>query len=190
MGFGEAIRRALSKYADFSGRASRPEFWWFALLYSIVGVILVSVDENGLLAGLAGLGLIALFIPYLSVTARRLHDLGRSGWYQLLGLIPLIGPVILIIWLAQQGKPGDNAYGPDPRAAPDASTTAAPPASTPASSPAPMPASGRPAATPTVSVPGGSPVDYGQLERLAKLHADGVLTDEEFRAQKARILGA
>lgn len=176
MSFGEAIRRALSKYADFSGRASRPEFWWFALLYMIVGVILASVDEDGLLAGLAGLALIALFIPCLSVTARRLHDLGRSGWYQLLGLIPLIGPVILIIWLAQQGKPGDNAYGPDPRSAPAA--------------PASAPASARPASTPTVTVPGGSHVDYGELERLAKLHADGVLTDEEFRAQKARILGA
>lgn len=176
MGFGEAIRRALSKYADFSGRATRPEFWWFALLYFIVGVVLAALDDEGVMAALAGLGLLVLFIPYLSVTARRLHDLGRSGWYQLLALIPLVGPVILIIWLSQQGKPGENAYGPDPRATGSA------------------PAPGHPAAAPTVSpgaaAAGATQVDYAQLERLAKLHADGVLTDEEFQAQKARILGA
>lgn len=99
MTFGESIRVCFSKYAEFNGRASLPEFWWWTLF-----VILAS-----LAAGILGESASALFslgtlLPGLAVGARRLHDTNRSGWFQLLWLLPVIGWIVLIIWLAQKGK--------------------------------------------------------------------------------------
>lgn len=102
--FGDAIKICFNKYADFNGRARRSEFWWFYLFTFIVGLI----PYLGYVAS------IALLIPSLAVGARRLHDTGRSGWWQLLALIPCIGAIILIIWWCEDSK-GDNEHGPSPK---------------------------------------------------------------------------
>ena len=99
MTFGESIKTCFSKYADFSGRATRSEFWWWALF-----VLLVSAAAGIISEVLSGIFSLAVLLPYLAVGARRLHDTDRSGWLQLIGLIPLIGWIVLIVWFAQEGK--------------------------------------------------------------------------------------
>ena len=111
-----SVRTCLTKYADFNGRAARPEYWWFVLALVVVSIILNMVSATlGMLFSLATL------LPSLSAGARRMHDIGKSGWLQLVWIIPLIGWAIMIYWLAQPGNPGDNKYGPAPV---DPSTTA------------------------------------------------------------------
>ncbi len=114
VGFQEAIRRALNKYAVFRGRASRSEYWWFALfniLVSIAAGILDSVlfgNENSVLNALATL---ALLLPSLAVSARRLHDIDRTAWWLLLWLVPVIGWIVLIIFFILRGNDGHNRFG-------------------------------------------------------------------------------
>jgi len=109
MTFGESISACLKKYATFDGRASRPEYWWF-FLFSIL------VQMGGAMVGqaIAGLLALALLLPSLAVGVRRLHDTGRTGWWLLVGLIPLIGGLILLYWFAQRGVEGANEYGEAP----------------------------------------------------------------------------
>ena len=105
MTFIESIQTCFRKYADFKGRASRSEYWWFTLF-----VVLVSIAA-GLLGDAANaLVALALFLPYLAVSARRLHDTGRSGWWQLVGCIPFIGWLVMIYWCVQDSE-GPNTYG-------------------------------------------------------------------------------
>lgn len=110
----------LKKYAVFEGRAHRTEFWMFVLVSVVISIVLGIVDAiigttagagGGLLQGIYGL---AVLIPSLAVGARRLHDIDRSGWWQLLGLIPLVGIIILIVWWAKEGDRGPNPHGPNP----------------------------------------------------------------------------
>jgi uncharacterized membrane protein YhaH (DUF805 family) len=106
----------LNKYAVFIGRARRKEYWMFFLFNFIFNSILVIVD--GFL-GTVSLSIIfglAVFIPGLAVTIRRLHDIGRTGWWVLIGLIPFIGAIVLIIFAATDGNKGSNEYGADPKA--------------------------------------------------------------------------
>jgi uncharacterized membrane protein YhaH (DUF805 family) len=106
----------LKKYADFSGRARRKEFWMFALINFVVMVVLSFVDS---MIGMPVLGLIyalGVLLPSLAVGARRLHDIGKSGWWQLVGLVPFIGILVLIIFFVLDSNPGDNKYGPNPKA--------------------------------------------------------------------------
>lgn len=106
----------LKKYAVFSGRARRKEFWMFVLINFIVAIALGVVD---MMLGTVVLGLIyavATIIPSLAVGARRLHDIGKTGWWQLIGLVPLIGLIVLIIFFVMDSNPGDNQYGPNPKA--------------------------------------------------------------------------
>lgn len=113
----------LRKYAVFTGRAHRTEFWMFVLVnvaisiaLSIVDVIIgTEGDFGGLLSGLYGL---AVLVPSLAVGARRLHDIGRTGWWQALLLIPLVGLIVLIVWWAKEGDPAPNEHGPNPWEAP------------------------------------------------------------------------
>jgi len=113
----------LRKYAQFDGRAHRTEFWLFVLVnvaisfvLSILDVIIgTDTDFGGLLGAIYGL---AVLVPSLAVGARRLHDTGRSGWWQLLLLIPLIGLIILIVWWAKEGEPAPNRWGPNPWGSP------------------------------------------------------------------------
>lgn len=114
MSFTEAVKAGFDNYANFNGRASRPEYWWwflFAILVSIAANIIDAILGTGVLSILAGL---ALFLPGLAVGVRRLHDTNRSGWWLLIGLIPLIGLIVLIVFFVQDSDQGENQYGPSP----------------------------------------------------------------------------
>ena len=112
----------LQHYADFTGRARRSEYWYFVLFNFIVSILIGL--SLGVIAGLlnvpalvylAYLWSLAVFIPSLAVSVRRLHDIGRSGWWLLLSLIPLVGAIILIIWHCTDSQLGANQYGPNPK---------------------------------------------------------------------------
>ena len=115
MGFADAISSGFNKYAQFSGRARPSEYWWWVLfvilLQTVLYTVFLAVDAGGLVSALIGVAFLALVIPSLAVFVRRLHDTGRSGWWWFLGLIPLIGPIVLIVFLVQPGDPGANEYG-------------------------------------------------------------------------------
>src|SRR5579863_5984693 len=132
---------ALKNYAGFRGRARRREYWMFVLVNAIIGVALVVIGKlthmpqtgtfgigmsrNGL--GVFGIGVfrspilfqayaLATFLPFLAVEVRRLHDTGRTGWWWLFGLIPVLGWIVLVIFCAKDGAAGGNRYGLDPKA--------------------------------------------------------------------------
>ena len=125
MDFMTAVRTCLSKYVDFSGRARRSEYWYFALFSFLVGIVtnildaVVGTDYDGATSG----GLIntvvslALFLPSLAVGVRRLHDIDKSGWWILIGIIPIIGWILIIVWFCTDSK-ADNKYGPNPQTGP------------------------------------------------------------------------
>ena len=165
----DAVRQVLRKYADFSGRASRPEYWWWVLATVIASLILGTldtfivslIDRPGAFSPLNGIFSLAVLLPGLAVSARRLHDIGKTGWWILLwfvvalfGWIPVgvgiafaalagvfsgiieesavvvlaVGAIVtvlvqlglilwVILWMARQGQPGVNSFGPDPQAA-------------------------------------------------------------------------
>lgn len=123
MSFTEAVQRVYRKYATFEGRAPRSEFWWFQLFYLLVGLGSYAVIFALLIAtrsmAAAGIGFMFVFvfglvsvIPNLAVLVRRLHDTDRPGWWFWIGLIPWVGFIILIVFLAQEGTRGYNRYGP------------------------------------------------------------------------------
>ena len=111
---------ALKKYADFRGRARRSEFWYFTLINILIITVLGTIDSNigtydieadiGLLEGIF---VLAVAIPSLAVSVRRLHDTNRSGWWFLLVFIPLIGPIILLVFMILDSQPAKNQYGQD-----------------------------------------------------------------------------
>ena len=114
----------LKKYAVFSGRARRKEYWYFFLFNIIIQSVLAFVDSaTGNFDPEVGMGprgtiyILAVLIPGIAVTVRRLHDIGRSAWYLLVLLVPLIGVIVLLVFLAQDGKPGQNQYGVNPKEA-------------------------------------------------------------------------
>ena len=128
MGFMDALTTVFrNKYATFSGRASRSEYWWsylgiavISMVLQIIGIVgglaLGSVNEGlGALFGLVAFaGLLALLIPSLAVNVRRLHDTGKSGWMLLILLIPCIGFILWLVWMIEDGQPHVNAYGAVP----------------------------------------------------------------------------
>lgn len=129
MTFGESIKTCFSKYVTFSGRAQRSEFWWWMLFIWLVQIGLSIVDsvlfgtvetgEGSFSAStntpiLSSIFSLAVFLPTISVTVRRLHDTDRSGWWYWLALIPLIGIIVLIVWWATKGTDGPNRFGEDP----------------------------------------------------------------------------
>ncbi len=116
--FGEAVTRALTiNYCNFSGRSSRSEYWWFILFNIIVGAAIGIVFSGTFAEILSGLETLAFLLPSIGLGVRRLHDIGKSGWWLLLCFIPLIGQIILIIWFCQESQPFDNQYGPVPNLA-------------------------------------------------------------------------
>lgn len=116
MNFQTAISTCLSKYATFSGRAPRSEFWWFYLFTALVDIIMAVIDGATDMGGaLVALGHLGLLLPSLAVGARRLHDIDRSGWWQLILFIPLVGWIILLYWLTRPTQPGPNRFGDEPR---------------------------------------------------------------------------
>jgi len=116
------IKCVAEKYADFSGRARRSEYWYFSLVNAIISIILEVV--SGVLQRSVGdiaeflpiLYFLAVFIPSIAVGTRRLHDTGRSGWWQLIGLVPIIGAIVLIVFTVQDSSFDRNQYGPNPKA--------------------------------------------------------------------------
>jgi uncharacterized membrane protein YhaH (DUF805 family) len=113
--------KVLKNYFNFEGRARRKEYWMFLLISVLISAGLGIVDGiTGLkssmgIGALGGLYSLAVIVPSISVAARRLHDIGKSGWWQLIGLIPIIGWIVLIVWAATEGQPGPNRFGPDPK---------------------------------------------------------------------------
>ena len=112
----------LQHYADFTGRARRSEYWYFALFNLIISFVIgftfgviAGILDMPALDNLTYLWSLAVFIPSLAVSVRRLHDIGRSGWWLLLSLIPLVGSIILIIWCCFDSQPGANQYGSNPK---------------------------------------------------------------------------
>lgn len=109
----------LKNYAGFSGRARRTEYWMFVLVNFIISVVLNILATWAKVFSLIDLlYALAVLIPSLAVGVRRLHDTGRTGWWLLIGLIPIIGTIILIVFLATDGQPGGNEYGPNPKHTP------------------------------------------------------------------------
>ncbi|WP_417629010.1 DUF805 domain-containing protein [Pararhodobacter aggregans] len=117
MNFSTAVSTCFSKFVTFQGRAPRSEYWYW-VLFVLLGTIVFSAadyavlgNSNGLISGIFSL---VILLPGLAVSVRRLHDIGRSGWWLLLSLIPLIGIIILIVWMIRESDPGDNEFGPNP----------------------------------------------------------------------------
>ncbi|MFE2015519.1 DUF805 domain-containing protein [Streptomyces sp. NPDC059491] len=109
----------LKKYAVFNGRARRQEFWMFTLFNAIAAIIVAVVDMAiGSYPILYAIYVLAVLLPALGVTVRRLHDTGRSGWWILIDLVPLVGAIILIVFLATEGESQQNGHGPNPKLAP------------------------------------------------------------------------
>ena len=126
MGFGQAISHNFSNMTNFSGRASRSEFWWWILFIWIINAVLALIinlvappAEGGTSLGILGntavlIVSVIFFLATLAVAVRRLHDTGRSGWWVLLQLICCIGTIILIVFWVQPSQPSDNQYGAPP----------------------------------------------------------------------------
>lgn len=122
MSFGEAVRTCLTqKYANFSGRARRSEYWYYSLFASLVSLA-ATVLQNIIFGGgegsptvISSLVSLALFLPGLGVSIRRLHDIGKSAWWYLLILVPVIGWIVLIVFYCTDSAPGSNKYGPNPK---------------------------------------------------------------------------
>jgi uncharacterized membrane protein YhaH (DUF805 family) len=108
MDFQTAVKTCFSKYADFNGRASRSEYWWFVLAEVIVLIIASLIHQY-----VYGIAALAFLLPALAVGARRLHDIGKSGWLQLLMIIPIVN-LVLIYFYVQPSQPQPNNYGEAP----------------------------------------------------------------------------
>ena len=109
-GFRRGLTNTLKKYADFTGRARRTEYWMYILIYMIINIVLAVLGLD-FISMIFGLGLL---IPSLSIGARRLHDTGRSGWWQLIYFVPLIGLIVMIVFLVQDSH-DENDYGANPK---------------------------------------------------------------------------
>ena len=126
--------KALKQYVDFSGRARRREYWMFVLVNLVIVIVLSLIDTllgtggfratagggsfyaANSLGLLSGLYTLAVLLPSIAVTVRRLHDTDRSGWWILLGFIPIVGGIILLVFYVLEGTRGPNRFGPDPKA--------------------------------------------------------------------------
>ncbi|MFI1735700.1 DUF805 domain-containing protein [Streptomyces acidicola] len=109
----------LKKYAVFSGRARRKEYWMFALFASIIYVVLAAIGFTVLDSLVPALVFyVAVLLPALGVTVRRLHDTGRTGWWILIGVVPLVGEIVMLVFLCGDSEAGENQYGPNPKAIP------------------------------------------------------------------------
>lgn len=106
----QAIITCFKKFAYFKGRARRREFWYFELFCVLLSLVLSLFSDS-----LATLAMLITFIPNLAVSVRRLHDIGRSGWWMLLVFIPIIGILWLLFWATQEGTTGSNQYGESPK---------------------------------------------------------------------------
>ena len=117
MDFQTSVKTCFSKYADFSGRALRSEFWWFVLFSILGGIVTTIIDIMILGYSIESYGpvniifSVVLILPGIAVTARRLHDVNRSGWWQLIELT-IIGILLILVWNITEGEKKKNKYGP------------------------------------------------------------------------------
>lgn len=123
---------ALKKYTVFGGRARRKEYWYFILFSIFISIVLTIIDVvTGTFSPKVGMGLLngiyslAVLIPGIAVSIRRLHDTNRSGWWSLIALIPFIGAIVLLVFMVQDSQQGENQYGPNPKVTADSSSVAA-----------------------------------------------------------------
>lgn len=118
MSLGEAVKSVFSQYAAFSGRARRSEYWYFVLFQIIVGVVLgvasLIVGES-VAKAVESVWTLATFIPILALDWRRMHDIGKSGLWSLIVLVPLVGWIFYLVWCCRDSEPGDNRFGPNPK---------------------------------------------------------------------------
>lgn len=158
---------AMRRYATFAGRAPRSEYWWFKLCLAVLLFATLVIDriaDDPESAGaLASLVILAHLLPNIALDVRRLHDLDRSGWFALVNLVPLVGPIVLIVWCCQPGTRGGNQFGSDPL-------------------PVGIPAKG----IRTFTAAAGNVV--ADIERLAGLRAGGSLSEAEFGTLKAQVM--
>lgn len=124
MSFGEAIKSGFRNYCKFDGRARRSEYWFFTLFSFIVSTVLSILNSITSSQGRPGffyvlllLFALATFLPSLGLCWRRLHDVGKSGAWFFIGLIPVVGTIILLVWFCKDSQPGVNHYGPNPKGA-------------------------------------------------------------------------
>lgn len=117
----EAYKKAWQNYANFSGRASRADYWWFTLANMLVSAAFSLLGTMGgdsflgtIIVAVSAIYSLAVFIPSLAVCIRRLHDIEKSGWWYLIVLVPCIGSIVFLVFCCMAGTPGDNKYGPDP----------------------------------------------------------------------------
>lgn len=122
MSFISAVQACFANYANFGGRARRSEYWFFTLFLSITSLIAAMLDgavtsavhaseHLGIFIVILGL---VVFLPNLAVTVRRLHDTNRSGWWLFISFVPVIGGIVLLVWMCTRGTDGPNRFGPDP----------------------------------------------------------------------------
>jgi uncharacterized membrane protein YhaH (DUF805 family) len=115
MTFSEAVKSGFDHYTKFDGRAGRPPFWWWFLFGVLVAIGANIIDAIlGTWGVVNGLAALALLLPNISVSIRRLHDTDHSGWWILIGLIPIIGFIVLLVFYLREGDAGENRYGPPP----------------------------------------------------------------------------
>ena len=113
-GIADAAQQFFNRYVDFQGRSNRGEFWWWVLANLIIGIVLSIIDTavfgpNATI--LAGLWALATVVPNIALGIRRMHDIDRTGWWVLLGLIPVVGFLVLIYFYVQKPTPGPNRFG-------------------------------------------------------------------------------
>jgi uncharacterized membrane protein YhaH (DUF805 family) len=108
---------AWKKYAVFTGRSTRKEYWMFVLINLIASIIVSIVGASLRIKHLDQIYGLAVLLPGIGIGIRRLHDIGRSGWWMLIGLIPIVGTIILIVFQVKEGQPGENKYGTNPKKA-------------------------------------------------------------------------
>lgn len=117
--FSQAVRMAFDSYCRFQGRSSRSEYWWWVLFVAILSFCIGIIEailgfSMTAVQTTSGILSLVLLLPGLGLSVRRLHDIGKSGWWVLLGFIPVVGAIVLIIWFAQNSQMQDNQYGPVP----------------------------------------------------------------------------
>mgnify|MGYP001058183099 FL=1 len=108
----------LKKYAQFSGRSRRAEYWQYALFIGIVYVVLAvlaAASKSSVVFGLLAVFYLGILVPSLAVGVRRLHDTGKSGWWLLFGIVPIVGEITLLVFTCLDSQPGPNQYGPNPK---------------------------------------------------------------------------
>ena len=133
MGFGEAVKSFWSHYSKFKGRSRRSEYWWIQLFLVITNLAVAAIDlalMNGDVdrfianggGGIVGLiWILVTIVPALAVLVRRLHDTGKSGWWALIGFVPLIGGIVLLVFTVLDSDAGENKFGVSPKVSPTAS---------------------------------------------------------------------